>query len=226
MDVIVSGAKGKMGSTLVRLLLRTSGAHLSGGIDRNADGSEGFNCVKSAEQVVWPADVIVDFSNRTQTREILSIAVSQRLPLVIGTTGQTAEDMAEIRKAAEKIPILISANFAVCYPNIRAIVAEAVAALDPCEVKITEIHGVHKNDRPSGTAKAFANDILSGNANIPVEIISKREDDVKGIHEITVKGANEKLTIIHEIISRDAFAHGALDAAKRLIGRTPGFYTE
>ncbi|MBR5410798.1 MAG: hypothetical protein IK104_09005 [Clostridia bacterium] len=226
MDVIVSGAKGKMGSTLVRLLLRTSGAHLSGGIDRNTDGSEGFNCVKSAEQAVWPADVIVDFSNRTQTREIVSFAVSRRLPLVIGTTGQTPEDMVEIRKAAEIISILMTANFAVCYPLIRSVVAETVGALEACEVTITEIHGVHKKDSPSGTAKAFASDILSGNANIPVEIISKREADVKGIHEITVKGADEKLTIIHEIISRDSFAHGALEAAKRLTGRSPGLYTE
>jgi 4-hydroxy-tetrahydrodipicolinate reductase len=126
-------------------------------------------------------------------------------------------------QAAHSIPLAWASNFSLGVVLLEDLLRRAAAAV-PWPVSITEIHHVHKLDAPSGTAITLAAAATqAGGRTPPIESI--REGEVVGTHRIRLEGPGETLELGHVATDRDIFARGALEAAARLVGRTPRQWT-
>ncbi len=165
------------------------------------------------------ADVVIDFSAPTALHDLLARCSQNQKPLVIGTTGHPGDAHEIIAHAAQKIPILFSPNLslgmAVCIEAARLI----KNLLGPCNIEIIEAHHVHKKDQPSGTALALKK-VLG-----PIRIHSIRAGDIPGDHTVLFALDGERIELKHQVHSREAFARGALVAAKFLKNKPPGLYS-
>jgi len=170
-------------------------------------------------------DVAIDFSSADTIENISRLAVAANRPLVIGTTGHTAEQKKSIRSAAAVVPVVLASNFSIGVNVLFWLSGKATELLGKeFSAEIVETHHVMKKDAPSGTAKTLAEIIKAeSGAEIPIESI--REGEVVGEHTVTFSGPGEQLELIHRAANRDTFASGALAAAKWVIGKPPGLYS-
>ncbi len=217
MRLAVSGACGRMGRAVISL---AGGA----GFDVCAaiDAAEAPGVVRSLRQ---KADVLIDFSSPQGTMERLQECLGTRTPMVIGTTGFTDAQLAEIVEAARRIPVLLSANMSVGMNVMFKLVPEVVRALgEGYDVDIVETHHRFKKDAPSGSAKTLAERIEAAAGRRP-SVHSVRSGDVVGEHRVILGTLGESIEIVHRAGSREIFARGALQAAKWLARAGPGLYT-
>lgn len=175
--------------------------------------------------VVAKGDLVIDFTLPEATDRHVLLALQYKKPLVIGTTGLTAEQKTAIREAAKTIPILISPNMAVGVNVLFELLETAARALSAgFQVEVSETHHRNKKDKPSGTAKRIGDIVEKHFLKMP-PIASKREGDVAGEHEVTFDSPLESLCLKHIAKDRSVFAHGALQGAKWLLKKKPGLYT-
>lgn len=156
-------------------------------------------------------DVLIDVSSPAALLENLSANV----PIVIGTTGHL--DFTPIEQASKRLPIFYSPNFSLGIALLRKIGAE-IARRFPSDIDLIETHHAQKKDTPSGTALQLAQ--IAPN----VHIHSLRSGKVVGEHMLIFNTAEERITLSHEVHSREAYARGALAAARFLVGKPPGLY--
>ena len=152
----------------------------------------------------------------------LSVAQRLRKAMVIGTTGLTAAQQAQIASAAQMIPVLYSPNMSVGVNLLFDLAGETAQRLGPeYQIEIIEAHHRGKKDAPSGTAKRLAEVVATARrqpvSQIPVHAV--RAGDVVGDHTLFIAGPGERLELTHRAHSRDTFAQGALRAARFLAGR-------
>jgi 4-hydroxy-tetrahydrodipicolinate reductase len=188
-------------------------------------------------------DVLIDFSLPEGTMKFLPICRQRKIPIVIGTTGLTASQQAEVADTAREIPIIQTANFSVGINVLLKAVAMVARALGPdYDIDVEETHHRFKKDAPSGTAIALARSIcrslgkdygdvaVLGRGGIcprqPGEIgmHALRVGDTVGEHTVHFGNLGETVHIGHSAHTRDTFVRGALRAAQWLIGRKPGIY--
>ncbi len=189
--------------------------------------------------------VIVDFSTPEGAVERARDAANLGAALVTGTTGLSAEQLDELGEISGRIPMLRAANFSIGVNMLLKLAREAAEALgEAFEVEIVEVHHHGKADAPSGTALAIAEAVaeargrsLEKNAvygrkgrvgpRKPAEIgiHAVRMGDVVGEHTVYFAAAGERLMLGHVAASRDAFASGALRAAKWICGKPAGTYS-
>ncbi len=191
-------------------------------------------------------DVLVDFSLPAGTRHWLDECLRRQRPIVTGTTGLGEEDQERIREAARTIAVLAAPNMSVGVNVLLRLARQLGAVLDASyDVEITETHHRFKVDAPSGTALALCEAVRAGrrSAGQPQQSIvhgrhgktgqrpagqigmhSLRLGDVVGRHTVSFGALRETVTIGHEAYSRDAFAAGALRAAKWIADRPAGLY--
>lgn len=208
------GSLGKMGHRIRECILKDQGLFLAWELHS-----------KSPRNSVSKADVIIDFSSVGALRENLALAKTMNTPLVIGTTGLRERDFEDLEHASQNLPIFWAPNFSFG----MSILIHALKILSPLLQKkfipyIEETHHVHKKDKPSGTALACAKAIEETYA-LPTAIESFRTGEVIGDHSVFFLAEDEKLTFRHEALSGDAFALGALQAAKFLVDKKPGLYS-
>lgn len=158
------------------------------------------------------ADVVIDFSSKDNLSSVLGL----QKPLVIGTTGHV--NTREMEIAAKNIPILFSPNFSLGMAAMLE--AAALLAKKGFSIDIIEAHHNQKKDKPSGSALALARAI---GKDIPIHSI--RSGDIIGDHTVIFVGEGERIELKHQVFSRDAFAKGALKAAKFLAKKPPGLYS-
>lgn len=163
-------------------------------------------------------DVIIDFSLPSHIDGILSDAQKHNRPLVIGTTGYSDAQQAQINAASKHIAIFQSANFSPGIHALSRILSLVCTLLPTWNSALIETHHRYKTDAPSGTALALMH---SGQIDT---VHSLRGGTVCGMHEIRLLGQDEHIQIIHTAESRAVFAHGALDAAAWIITQPPGLY--
>lgn len=210
---IVVGAGGRMGRTVLALAGETAGIDVVFG----ADPLTGNSLASAPPE----ADVVIDFSTALALPETLGFCVSRGLPLILATTGHTTYEAVEA--AAGQIAILASANLSLGALVLSRLAREARRLLAGAyDVTILETHHRAKKDAPSGTAKMLA---AAMDAPGPaVTTLSIRGGGVFGTHEVRFLGDMDVVTLRHEAIDRRLFAKGALEAAKWIVGRTPGLY--
>ena len=151
MDIIVNGARGRMGQEVCRLL-QEDGHRLPAAVDRpGPDGS-----YARLVDYTGPADVVIDFSNHEGVEELMAYCVQRGLPLVAATTGYTPEEFQRIQEGARTIPVFQSYNMSIGVALLARLVGQAAAIFGGCDVEIVEAHHNRKADAPSGTALLLA----------------------------------------------------------------------
>ena len=161
-------------------------------------------------------DVTLDFSHPDCLEGLLPGAG----PLVLGTTGYSPAQQAAIAAAARTRPVFQAANFSLGVCALERLACLARQLLPDWELSLIERHHAAKRDAPSGTARQ-----LCAALGLPSDLaLSVRAGTVPGIHEITLYGPGETLTLTHAAEGRAAFAAGALRAAEWLLSQPPGLY--
>ena len=213
---------GKMGQMVARLAAQ-HGCEVVRIIrsEENLDGQaltrEALNGVDVAIEFTTPGAAIVNVKSMMQAE----------IPVVTGTTGWFKE-LPEIQEiaAARAASVVWGPNFSVGLHHFRKIVAEAArrfAIEDGYGAWGWEIHHAAKNDSPSGTLLALAEEMARSGYARPVSLSANRAGAVPGTHEIGFDSVEDTITIRHEARSRDGFARGALRAARWLAGKK-GFF--
>ena len=188
-------------------------------------------------------DVLVDFSAPAAIGESLGRAVSEGIPILIGTTGLGATAEQQINEAAGKVAVLRAANTSLGVALLSDLVERAASVLGPeWDIEIVEAHHRMKADAPSGTALALGIAAARGrgtelNANRgrdgtglnreagSIGFAALRGGTVAGDHDVLFLGPEERLTLSHRAENRMIFARGALAAARFLIGKPAGLYS-
>ena len=238
MKIILTGYTGHMGREVRACAERMENCEIVAGVDPMIPASEGI-CVKTFAECTTEADVIIDFSYHSMTKDLLDFAEARKLPVVLATTGQTDEEKARIREAEQKIPVFLAANYSLGIATLTDLVKRAAALYPDGEIEIVEQHHDRKLDAPSGTALSLFNAIKEvrpeAEANCgrsgqgkrtadEIGIHAIRMGNIVGIHEVMIGTQNERITLKHEAFSRGVFAEGSLKAAAFMIGKTPGHY--
>ena len=173
-------------------------------------------------------DVIIDFSSEEGTRTAISIARATGAALLVGTTGLSREVDGALRELAKISAVLIAPNTSLGVAVTKRLARLAAELLGPSgwSVDIIESHHDRKKDAPSGTALALARALVDGGMSLENrQIHAIRAGDTIGEHEIRFAGPSERIHIMHQAVTRDLFAAGALRGAKWLAGKPAGLYT-
>ena len=167
MRLVIVGASGRMGQTLVRLVTETPGCAVSGAVERAGApalgrdvgelagvGALGVAISDDPLEAFAKADGVLDFSVPAASVEFAGYAAQARIVHVIGTTGCSADDDARIDAAARHATIVKSGNMSLGVNLLSVLVKQAAAALDArdFDIEVLEMHHRHKVDAPSGTA--------------------------------------------------------------------------
>ena len=211
----IIGSYGKMGKSLLSCIENDKSLALAW--DLGSKNSKRHNLAKPS--------AIIDFSAPEALFENLKLAMSLNCPIIIGTTGLSADNHKLIEKASNAIPALWASNFSLGM-TLMGYVLKAIAPLaaKTFKAQIKEIHHIHKKDKPSGSALTLEQLLKEANA-APAPIDSLREGETIGVHEVTFTSSSETLRITHEALNRDVFAKGALEAARLLSEKPSGLYS-
>lgn len=232
--VTVHGAEGRMGRLVTALVEETDGLRLAALVTE--PGREAPPGAFHPELPLTPQDrlaavhprggVVVDFSLAGALPGLLAGAAATAAPLVIGTTGYTAEQQAAIADHARRLPVVQAANFSVGIPVLAELLKRLAALLpDGFAAEQVETHHRHKRDRPSGTARALAatwREARGAAAAPPVH--SVRLGGFPGVHHWIVADDEEVLELRHTALSRRAFLRGVVPAVRFAATAAPGLY--
>jgi 4-hydroxy-tetrahydrodipicolinate reductase len=233
--ILIIGAKGRMGQALIACAARQpTTLQVTGQLDQEDDPAP----------FVPGCDAVVEFSFHNVTSGIAALCAAHKKALVIGTTGHTDTEKAEILALKSWVPIVWSSNYSTGVNTLFWLTRKAAEILGPgFDLEVVEMHHRLKKDAPSGTAAKLA-EILAevrhlqlrevaryGRQGItgertPTEIgiHSLRGGDVVGDHTVVFAANGERLELTHKAASRETFANGALRAAQWAVGRAPGLY--
>jgi 4-hydroxy-tetrahydrodipicolinate reductase len=228
----VSGAHGRMGSTIAKLAAKDKDFKLTALLEHKdhpklREPIQGVN-VSADNGVLKNAQALIEFTLPEATLENLAACVKYNVKMVIGTTGLNGEQEKKVKAAAKKIAIVYASNMSIGVNTLFKLIQIAGKSLKGIQdIAIGETHHIHKKDAPSGTAKTMfklAEEAAGGGVRFDEDKI-KREGEVIGYHEITFETEFDTLKIIHNAKDRSMFALGALTAVKFLKNKKTGLYT-
>ncbi len=250
MKVAITGAAGRMGQNLVKLISIADDMQLAAVLE-HAHSPQLGNMIgdvtlsSDMDAAAKAADVIIDFSVPAALPGLLAAAQQHGTRLVIGTTGLSAADEAAITNAAKTIPIVYSGNFSLGVNVLSALVERAAAVMSSelFDIEIFETHHKHKVDAPSGTALLLGRSAAQGR-NVALDNKAVRSRDghtgartagdigfsvarggnVAGDHTVFFFGEHERLELTHRATDSVIFARGALHAARWLMDQPIGLY--
>jgi 4-hydroxy-tetrahydrodipicolinate reductase len=212
--LVLFGARGRMGAAIIKAVEVDHAMMLHASLGRgDAPPMEG--------------DVVMDFSSPEGSKSALAASKRLSAPLLVGTTGLSADTMEAMRAHAAVVPVMVSSNTSLGVALLDGMVDRAARVLgSDWRVELEEWHHAAKRDAPSGTALQLARTARQGGATLPDrDIVAHREGMVVGTHEIRLIGPFETLSLRHEARDRTLFAHGAVTLATWLCNRPAGWYT-
>lgn len=254
---VVSGVAGRMGGRIITLVHESEDIELVGAteaarhpaIGRDAGegvglGSIGISIVDGIDNVLEKADVLIDFTHHLASMEHLKKAVEQNMAIVIGSTGFSDEEMAQIRELATRTRCVLAPNMSVGVNVVFKVLHDVARILGgDYDVEIVEAHHRFKKDAPSGTAVKMAQILASAlgrdlskvgvygrqgligeRSDEEIGIQTLRGGDIVGEHTVLFIGQGERIEITHRAHSRDNFARGALRAARWVVDQPNGLY--
>jgi len=246
-----------MGRVLVTLVAQNEATTLAGAIEAEGNptlgkdagevagvGPLGVRITHDFPSVANADAVALDFTNAAAALDHLRTAVQKQSPIVIGSTGFTVEQQAEVDRLAPQTRSVIAPNMSVGIAVLQRLVRDAALALgadfDP---EIVEIHHRMKVDAPSGTALALARTVADATKRTlatngvygregmvgqrpqrEIGIMALRGGDAVGDHTVIFAGLGERLELTHRAQSRDCLARGAIRAALWLVQQATGRY--
>jgi 4-hydroxy-tetrahydrodipicolinate reductase len=186
--------------------------------------AENRNAAGLTPETLRDVAVVIDFTTPGAVLENIAACARARKNMVVGTTGWYQE-LPRIRDlvARSGAGLVYASNFSVGVNVFFEVARAAAAALrHGYSGEIMERHHAHKKDAPSGTAVVLQN-ILREAGGQQLEIVSLREGETVGLHEVVLDSPNDSIRLAHDAKSRRGFAEGAVRAAEWLAGRT-GFF--
>ena len=242
-NVIMHGCNGKMGRVITNLVSQDNDIEIVAGVDAYTGIDNEYPLFTSIKECTVKADVIIDFAVTSAIDNLLDYSVSTKTPVVICTTGLSAEQLEKVNEASKKVAVLRSANMSLGINTLMKLLKTAteVLANRGFDIEIVEKHHNQKVDAPSGTALALAdcmNQVLDNQydytydrstvrqkrAKNEIGISAVRGGTIVGEHEVIFAGIDEVIEIKHTAYSKAIFAKGAIDAAKFLKGKEAGLY--
>jgi 4-hydroxy-tetrahydrodipicolinate reductase len=254
---IVSGAGGRMGGRIIHLMSATEGITLVGALERPGHpavgkdvgevvglGHKGLKVVDSLAEVLPKGEVLIEFTHPEPSLAHLKEVAGVGKAMVLGTTGFSPAQVAEIHALAPRVRLVFAPNMSVGVNLMFKVVADIARVLaEGYDVEIVEAHHRLKKDAPSGTAIKLAQviahalnrdlekvgvyarqGIIGERSRDEIGVQTVRAGDIVGEHTVLFGGAGERLEIIHRAHSRDNFARGAVKAALWVANQAPGLY--
>ena len=240
--IVLSGCNGVMGREISACVKGREDCTIVAGIDLHTDLPNDFPVVTKPEDIPCDADVVIDFSHPSVLSPLLDYALKKNLPVVLCTTGYSKDQVEELKKASEQIPVFYSRNMSLGINLLIELCKKAAFVLgDQFDIEVIEKHHNKKIDAPSGTALMIADHISSV---MPEEMRyvydrhsqrKKREKQeiglhavrggtIVGEHEVVFAGHHEVLSISHSAQSKEVFATGSINAAVYLANQPAGLY--
>ncbi len=255
-SIAIAGASGRMGQMLVEAVRAADDCVLGGALDIAASPAIGHDAGAFAGQttgVLITADiaqglknsrVLIDFTRPEGTMAHLAVCRTSGVAMVIGTTGFTDSQKAEIAQAAKHIPIMMAPNMSVgVNVTLKLLEMAAKALASGYDIEIIEAHHRHKVDAPSGTAlkmgeviagalgrdlkdcAVYAREGVTGERDpSSIGFATIRGGDIVGDHTVLFAGTGERIEITHKSSSRSTYAQGSLRAARFLAGQKSGLF--
>ncbi len=232
--IIIIGSKGRMGQALLACAARNAALEVAGQVDSDGD----------LNSVITKGDVAIDFSAHDATANVAAICARNKKALVIGTTGHSETEKAQITKFKTQIPMVMASNFSTGVNTLFWLTRKAAEILGPgFDLEVLEMHHRMKKDAPSGTATTLVEiladvrklqlkqalrhgreGIVGARTSAEIGMHSLRGGDVVGDHTVIFATSGERVELTHKASSRDTFANGALRAAQWVVRQKPGLY--
>ena len=256
LHIAIAGASGRMGHMLIEAVRAAPDCQLSGALDVAASpaiGNDATGFLGQASGVTIEADVrkglqhsqvLIDFTRPEGTMNHLQVCRELGIKMVIGTTGFSDAQKADIAAAAKDIAIVMAPNMSVGV-NVTLKLLQMAAQAMPVgyDIEIIEAHHRHKVDAPSGTAlkmgeviaDALGRDLKDcavyeryGHTGerepSTIGFSTIRGGDIVGDHTVLFAGTGERIEITHKSSSRATYAQGSLRAAQFLAGQRHGLF--
>ncbi|ANP36910.1 dihydrodipicolinate reductase [Phaeobacter gallaeciensis] len=255
--IVITGASGRMGQMLIKTVLDSDKATLVGAVERGGhdwvgrDVGEamggvplGVTVTDDALEAFSKAQAVIDFTAPEATLEFAALAAQARAVHVIGTTGMTDEQIAQLAPAARHAVIVRAGNMSLGVNLLVQLTKKVAAALDEdFDIEVIEAHHHHKVDAPSGTALMLGEAAAEGRGVKLADVSDRGRDgitgarkrgdigftairggDIVGEHDVLFAGAGERIVLRHMATDRALFARGALKAALWGQDKSPGEY--
>ncbi len=254
--VAIAGASGRMGQMLIEAVRASGDCSLAGALDRAGSPSLGqdaaallghpcgISITADLHAGLKNARTLIDFTRPEGTLAHLQVCRELGVSAVIGTTGFSDAQKAEIAAIARDIPIMLAPNMSVgVNVTLKLLQLAAKALATGYDIEIIEAHHRHKVDAPSGTAlkmgeviaeaqgrtlaecAVYAREGITGERDpSSIGFSAIRGGDIVGDHTVLFAGTGERIEITHKSASRTTYAQGSLRAVRFLAGRKPGLY--
>ena len=207
-------------------------------------GTIGVPISDNLSEILDEADVVVEFTAPSASIEHLSNVVDAGKTMVLATTGFTEAELAEVQELAQNIPCVMAPNMSVgVNVMLQAVQLVAKALGDDYDVEVIEAHHNQKADSPSGTALRIAevlaesldrnlaevgaygrHGMVGARPEKEIGIHAIRGGDISGDHTVLYAGAGERIEITHRAHTREAFAKGAIRAARWVVDAPKGLH--
>ena len=254
--ITIAGASGRMGQMLVDAVRASGDCVLTGALDRadspalgqdagaSTGATTGVLITADLRQGLQASGVLIDFTRPEGTLAHLRVCRELGVAAVVGTTGFSDADKAEIAEIAQSIAIVMAPNMSVGVNVTLKLLELAAKALSTgYDIEIVEAHHRHKVDAPSGTAlkmgeviaealgrdlkdcAVYAREGVTGERDpSSIGFATIRGGDIVGDHTVLFAGTGERIEISHKSSSRATYAQGSLRAVRFLAGQKPGLY--
>jgi len=256
LSIAVAGASGRMGRMLLEAILASGDAQVAGALDvpgSPALGSDataflgrdsGVLVTSDLQQGLQNAQYLIDFTRPEGTLAHLAVCRQLGVKMVIGTTGFTEEQKAQIAEAAQDIAIVMAPNMSVGVNVTLKLLDMAARALSTgYDIEVIEAHHRHKVDAPSGTAlkmgeviasalgrdlkdcAVYAREGVTGERDpSSIGFATIRGGDIVGDHTVLFAGTGERIEITHKSSSRATYAQGSMRAVRFLAQQKTGLF--
>lgn len=255
--IVITGASGRMGQMLMKTVMDSDKARLVGAVERaghdwvgqdvgTAMGGAALGVVvtDNALAAFETADAVIDFTAPVATIAFSKLAAKAGCVHVIGTTGMTDDEIAQLEPAAKDTAIIRAGNMSLGVNLLTQLTKKVAAALDDdFDIEVIEAHHHHKVDAPSGTALMLGEAAAEGRGVDLADVRDSGRDgitgarkkgdigftairggDIVGEHDVLFAAAGERIVLRHMATDRVIFARGAIKAALWGQGKAPGAY--
>ncbi|WP_275286637.1 4-hydroxy-tetrahydrodipicolinate reductase [Halomonas elongata] len=256
--IAIAGVAGRMGRTLVNAVQQDAEATLAGGTvspgsslvgadvgELAGSGKLGVQATASLAAIADDFDVLIDFTAPRVTLDNLAVCAEHGKRMVIGTTGLSDEELAELDGYRDRLPMVVAPNMSVGVNLTFKLLETAARALgdEGYDIEVIEAHHRHKVDAPSGTALKLGEVVADAlerplkeyavfervgqcgpRSDKEIGFATVRAGDIVGEHTVMFATEGERIEITHKASSRMTFAKGAVRAARWVAGKPAGRY--
>ena len=255
--IVITGGSGRMGQMLIKTVLESDKARLVGVVERAGHAwvgqdigtamggaAVGVTVTDDALEAFSKAQAVIDFTAPEATLAFSKLAAQARAVHVIGTTGMSDEQIAQLEPAARHAVIVRAGNMSLGVNLLVQLTKKVAAALDEdFDIEVIEAHHHHKVDAPSGTALMLGEAAAAGRGVTLAAVADRGRDgiigarkrgdigftairggDIVGEHDVLFAAAGERIVLRHMATDRAIFARGALKAALWGPDKKPGEY--